>query len=249
MENLPPDINKCALAVCGVAPVLYTVEAFLQCGVSRFCVVTGYAGPSVRRALQAVRGKADIRFAHNPLFDFHGCNYSLACAADDPRADGASRLLVAEGDSLLPVGSIRQMCDTGDRTSILLRAPSHILPQKSVVAIGEGGKVRRFAYDVYHKDALRGANLQMGEQVLGESMQLWSLAGAAKQKLLAHLRQYANRAARNSGPMTDSGVYSINASHLILQAVYAKIPEEWVNLNTRQDVQKLEESPWYPIPK
>lgn len=244
LAGLPDGVNKCALSIGETSPILHTVRAIRAVGDVRFLVVTGYAADSVRKALAPLRGSADITYVNNSLFAVHGCNYSLACAAAAGAFNGVKRLLIAEGDSLLPPETIHLLARAQDENAVLLRPSSFIIPSRSVIAIGRKGKVRRFAYDPEHENAFTVAALAPDEEVLGESMQLWTFSGGALADLTELLCRYAVAAERGGKPVLDSGVYSINKTGASLSPVFATAPEEWINLNTEQDRQKAEMCAW-----
>lgn len=244
MEGLGEGMNKCALPIQGVPPILHNARAALACGASRIRVVTGYARESVENALLPLRGAGVIGFAHNRLFDACGCNYSLARALADGVAGDAGQLLIVEGDSLLPVSSIRQAVGAGAENAVLLRGRDWIHPGRSVVAVGRDGMVNRFVYDQSHRNTMGGVELSGGEDVLGESMQVWFLAGESVARLAGELALYMEEAEQNPSRATHSGVHSLSGAKLGFAPRHAVRPCDWINLNTCADRQKAEECQW-----
>lgn len=245
MEGLTDAVNKCALSLGVVSPILHTVNAFVANGVTRFTVTTGHAADTVRHALEPARGSADIRFVANPLYATTGCNYSLSCAAGAGELGGVDRVIVVEGDSLLPAESLGQVVRAEDRTAVLVRPVSFVNPARSVVAMGRDGKVLRFAYDSQHRDVFAFDGPRAGEEVLGESMQIWSFAGAAVEVLEKTLLGYFVDPAASILPFIDQSLLqAIDQAGVPMRPVQADRPEDWINMNTRRDVEKAEKSPW-----
>jgi hypothetical protein len=183
---------------------------------------------------------------HNPLFDVCGCNYSLARGLVDGAAPDGGRLLILEGDSLLPESSIRQVVGGGVENAVLVRGREWVRPGRSVVAVGRGGTVKRFLYDQAHRDAMAGAELAGGEEVIGESMQVWFLAGQSVSRLSWELASYAEEAGRNPSGATHSGVHSLNRAGLDFVPRHTARLDDWINLNTCGDLRKAEECRWLP---
>ncbi|MCL1864044.1 MAG: NTP transferase domain-containing protein [Defluviitaleaceae bacterium] len=239
--GLPPDINKCAAAFGGYSAVGHTLSSLLYAGVSNFYIVVGHAEDSVRNALSNYIGKIDIKFCINSSYDFHGCNYSLACgvmAVDD----NCTGLIVAEGDSLLHPDSFKQLAEVKQNAASLIRSPEYINPKRSVVAAGKNKIIEKYLYDQSHTGILPA--LDDEESILGESMQLWYFSGEPLKKLIRNLNEYKNLANNSEMPMTESGVYTINNIEFPITPVMSKHPDDWLNLNTKKDMESASELRW-----
>ncbi len=126
MDGLPPGINKCALPVGATSSVAYNIRALSECDVRDFLIVTGYAENSVKEAARpAVSEGINVTFVNNPKHDYHGCNYSLVCAMRFADLAENSRVIIAEGDSILHIYNIRAMLDATPSAASLVRRPSY----------------------------------------------------------------------------------------------------------------------------
>ncbi|MFR8069333.1 MAG: DUF6564 domain-containing protein [Clostridium sp.] len=233
--------NKCAVPIRDTSAVQYGVSALLDTGADEVIAVTGYASESVRTALSEFIKSGRVQLVHNSCYDKHGCNYSLACAMEAAAAKKAGRVIIAEGDSLLYRGSVRQLfCADGPAAS-LVREKSYADPKRSVIAVGCKNKIVRYEYDALHHGDIR---IDGSEEILGESMQLWSFSGSILEKLKDELYTYKTAADKSPKPMLHSGVYSINRINPQLEPVFSKWPDQWINLNTQEDLRKAGSAEW-----
>ena len=227
--------NKCAAAVQNTSSVQYSVSSLLEAGVDVVIVVTGYGSDSVKGALSGSVDKGAIHLVHNPWYDRHGCNYSLACGMEEASRMEVGRVVIAEGDSLLHRKSVQKLCQQNAIAASLVREKSYIDKKRSVVAVGCKNKILRYEYDPLHQGYIY---IGKDEEVLGESMQLWSFSGKPLEALKEELRAYKNMADQSREPMLHSGVYSINKIKVEIEPVCSPKPEDWINLNTQQDLRK-----------
>jgi choline kinase len=236
------DINKCALPIGKTTPIRHMTTALLQSGVDRIVIITGFAAESVMSALSKSAQPERISFINNQFYDYHGCNYSLSCSTDSEYMMNAQRLIIAEGDSLLHESSIAKLVNSKASRASLLRDSSFIDYTRSVIAIGKRKKITRFEYDTNHTGL--PPVLSDNENLIGESMQLWSFTSDASAGLKKLLQEYKNLAEKSKTPLTHSGVYSINKLGVSILPVFADKPDEWINLNTEQDLKKAKEVLW-----
>lgn len=238
--GLPDSLNKCAAPIGGACAARHTAASLAVCGVKRIIIVTGHAEASIKSALEGFGEKCCIQFVYNPYYAFHGCNYSLACGAN--HAGRPDRLIIAEGDSLLHPDLIAQVLSTEADAVSLVRPDSYLDFSRSVIAIGRSGKITRYAYNMHHTNSC--PQLADGENVMGESMQIWSFSGNVLNRLLSLLHQYSALADADVLPMTESGVYSINQLACEITPIQAALPECWFNLNTPNDFMKAGSVQW-----
>jgi hypothetical protein len=236
------NINKCALPASGTTPAGHTVKSLLQSGVERVVAVVGYAQNSVIDALSEFADSGRVVFTENPQYERHGCNFSLACGINSEYVSSAEKLIIAEGDSLLRYESIKKLADIDSEAASLVRNVSYVDYFKSVVAIGTGGEISNYFYDTLHSGL--PPEMPDGEEIIGESMQLWSFSGGVLAKLKQLLREYGDSADMSQTAFTHSGVYSINQLNAPIQAVFSDYPNDWINLNTQNDLKKAEETKW-----
>lgn len=240
--GVPAGTNKCALPIQGTSAIRHTASALLEAGAGEVAVVTGYAGESVLAALEGMAYRDKIIVVNNPSYAWHGCNYSLACAMESDCVIHAGKVVIAEGDSLLHRESIQKLVRTETEAASLIRDASYVDYSKSVMAVGSWGKISRFEYDTAHRG--QAPALGEGEAVIGESMQLWSFAGAALKRLKSLLSEYREMADKSTTAFTHSGVYSINQLSIELEPVVSDHQAQWINLNTQSDLRKAGEIKW-----
>ncbi len=233
--------NKCAVPIRETSAVQYGVSALLDAGADEVVAVTGYASESVRTALSEFIKSGRVHLVYNSCYDKHGCNYSLACGMESAVTKNASRVIIAEGDSLLYRESIQQLFCVNGPAASLVREKSYVDSKRSVIAVGCKKKIVRYEYDTLHHGDIQ---IDSNEEILGESMQLWSFSGSILEKLKKELCTYKIAADKSSEPMLHSGVYSINRINPELEPVFSKWPDQWINLNTQEDLRKAGLAEW-----
>ena len=236
--GLPDSINKCAADINGSSAVRHGVAVLYSAGVKKIIIVIGHAADSLREALARF---PDVQFVKNDKYGFHGCNYSVACGVSVIGSE-SDRAIIAEGDSLIHPESIKQIVECNEESAVLLRSPEYINPKRSVIAIGTCGKITRYAYDQSHEGNLFA--LGEGEEIIGESMQLWSFSGGALKELHALLLGYKKTADSSKTPKTESGIFSINKLQFPAMPVMSNKPNDWININTQHDLEKAKVLEW-----
>lgn len=240
--HLSNGANKCAKLIGSISPVEYTVSKLVKAGVPKVAVVVGYAASSVKEALKDFVHCGVVELAENPFYNKYGCNYSLSCAIQAPCIKECEKLIITEGDSLLHSDSIFQIVREETDAASLVRSPEYVDPTRSVIAMGIEGKINRYEYDTTHSGRLTLA--KNGEEIIGESMQMWKFAGDTLRQLKKELEEYALRAQKGEESMLHSGVYSINRLNLNIKPVFSEKPDEWINLNTQDDLRRAENAKW-----
>ena len=240
-------INKCAIPINNTSAIKHTVTALIQSDIQNIVIVIGYASDSVKDALKTIKESDRITYAENPYFDYHGCNYSLACASNNEKIISSHRLIIAEGDSLLNPTSMQKIINSDYHTSSLIRDTSYIDYTRSVTAVGENKKIMRYEYDTAHTGL--PPDLKQNESIIGESMQLWSFSGNTLQHLLKLLQIYKDTALKSNTACLHSGVYSINQlgaqdNDLNIEPIESDVPDDWINLNTVDDLEKAKTVQW-----
>lgn len=236
------NVNKCAIPLRETSAIKHVAAILAESGVDRIIVVTGYASDSIVDSLADFRYKEKITFIKNNYYAWHGCNYSLACATSSDYVTNTERVVIAEGDSILHKASIKKLVSSDADAASLIRDVSYADYARSVLAIGLKGKIFRYAYNMDHTSL--PPILAEGERVIGESMQLWSFSGSPWRQLKELLRGYRERADQSSTAFTHSGVYSINQLSVEIKPIYSDNPDQWINLNTQQDLMKAGEVKW-----
>ena len=236
------NINKCAIPFGGTTSVRHVARALLEAGAKHIAAVVGYAKDSVCSALAGIG--ASVGYVPNEDYDFHGCNYSVACGVLHESVLHSERVLIAEGDSLLHMDNVREIVTFRGDAAALVRQGEYVDYSKSVMAIGyhTNAGITRFAYNTDHSNA--PPEMAEGEAIIGESMQLWSFSGSPLQELRSLLREYKHMADLSSTPMMESGVYSINMLTSPITPVRARKPDGWINMNTPEDLRKAGSAEW-----
>ncbi|MCC8024805.1 MAG: NTP transferase domain-containing protein [Clostridium sp.] len=240
--GLPPEQNKCAVSIGGTSPVGHCAASLLKAGADNITVVVGHASQSVRKALADGGESGQIMFVENPYFNWHGCNYSLACGMESAFSEEAERIVIAEGDSMLNSGSIGQLLRSAANAASLVRDGEYADYTRSVIAVGEQGNILGYEYDMGHTGDLQ-SRLD-SRRIVGESMQLWLFAGRELRRLKELLKEYRRAAARAETPFLHSGVHSINMLKANIQPVFSDFPDDWINLNTQEDLRKAGNVKW-----
>ena len=238
--GLPDNINKCATPINDTSPVRHSVVSLVDAGFFNIIVVLGHAQASVRETLRDIPNSV-INFVVNNRYCFHGCNYSIACGVL-ALEDNIDQLLITEGDSLLHPDSTRLLSETPDIAASLLRSPDYIDLTRSVVAIGSNELIDRYYYDRQHNGTQPG--LGLNERVLGDSMQLWLFKNDVLIRLKSLLREYKDKADNSEKPMLESGIYTINKLASPITPVFSGKPDDWINLNTYDDLRKAGNQSW-----
>ena len=225
----------------GTSAVRHGTIALFNAGVKKMVVVTGHAEDSIKNALEDLVFSSDIHFVKNDMYNFHGCNYSVACGMAAIIKE-SKKVIIAEGDSLIHPTSIEQLVSCNEESAVLVRSPEYIDPKRSVVAIGTSHKVTRYAYDQNHIGNF--PVLTERERIIGESMQLWSFSGEVLNELCDLLKEYKETAEKSKVPKSESGVYSINKLQTPAMPVMSNLPKEWININTKHDLEKAKVLKW-----
>lgn len=245
VEGLPDAVNKCALPIRGdVSSISHMARVLIAAGVTRLCVSVGHASSSVRAALEPLRDSIDICFVDNAHYASSGCNYSLALALAAGCGDDIDQVVVVEGDSLHCREAIIQMVHAPS-AAVLLRDSSYINRTRSFIAVGHDDSVLRFAYDARHKDVLSAVVCRAGETVLGESMDVWTFGGKGLSILKGWYLPYAKDVKSSRGPFfRDEFLTALDVAGVPMRPVFAKRPDEWINMNTSQDIEKAAGADW-----
>jgi len=240
--GLKDNVNKCALPINNTSAVRHTVSALLQSGVDNIVIVIGYESGSVKNAIEDIYQSGKVLYVENPHYNYHGCNYSLACTAESNVVTDANRLIIAEGDSLLNYSSIDKVVNSEIYAASLIRSVYYIDYSRSVIAVGNDGKIMRYEYDIAHTGL--PPILNNNEQIIGESMQLWSFSGSTLTKLKKLLRDYKYSADESNDAFMHSGVYSINQLSMDIEPINSDYPDDWINLNTIDDLKRAGKVNW-----
>ncbi len=244
MKGVTADTNKCIVDLGGSTSIEHTILSFSAAGVQDFIIVVGYCGEKVKRHILQNAGPAvRCTFVQNDKYDYHGCEYSIACAAE--KLMDYDTVFITEGDLLLHPQYIEKIVDRTAGSAVLLRGASQIVKSKSVVAVGDDlSYVNGFVYDPSHQDVMR--LVPGGKKVIGESLQLWRFSGEDKKELAERLELYKRKADSSARACTGSGLVTINQ---VIEGKQVMVPvfvegSDWLNINTADDVEIAKQLPW-----
>lgn len=241
-------MNKCAIPNKNeITPLEYIITTYHNCGIRKFVVVGGYQYNTVLNVVTKMKAKYpldDIVIVKNNKYDYHGCEYSLATAANYLTSLGDynfSNIIITEGDTILPEKSIKKIVES-NTDSVLVRNKFFIKKNRSVVLTNNKSKyyrpLSRFVYDPDHNNVYN--IITKDEKVVGESVQVWKFLGNKVSMLLELLTNYFELANKSNSPYSDSGVYNIN---LIISDSGIKpifVGHKWININTIKDLKKFD---------
>lgn len=245
MGPLTENTSKCILDLNGVTPIEHTLKSFSSYGVKNAIIVVGYKAQQVKSSVDKFLKNnpiMNVTFVHNKKYNYHGCEYSLACAAREFRKYRS--VYITEGDLLLDKKYVEQIVKDNHNSSVLIRPSSFIDETRSVLAVTTNDLfITRFVYDPNHNNVYEGVSER--ERVLGESVQLWKFARASVDTLSERLIEYKDMADASQCKVKHSGLYSINKEIKHNQMYPIKIDGiHWINLNTYNDVLEARKAPW-----
>ncbi|GAA0082215.1 MULTISPECIES: phosphocholine cytidylyltransferase family protein [Clostridium] len=229
---------KCLIDLNGTNSIKHILYCLSQCGVNETVIVVGYRAEQIKEAIGNSIFNMDITYIYNKYYNHHGCEYSLALSA--PALEDADKVLITEGDLLMPVEYYKTFTDDKSENAVAIR-DIEINPKRSVVAIGKNDLVEKFIYDREHIDVFRF--IEDKNMVLGESMQLWKFEGACKKLLVNLLHKFTDTISAEAN--IENGLYSINLALKTYKLKPVLITgDNWINLNTVEDVMKGRRELW-----
>lgn len=237
MKPLTDREHKSLIDLGGVCALGHILKCLSEAGVGRAAIVVGYMAESIMERFGGSFAGVAIDYVENKLYDHHGCEYSMALAAEAIGA--AESVLITEADLLMPAENYLAI-ETAAGSAVLIRR-SGIDPERSVVALGDNGRVSSFAYDGGHVDVYRFVPDR--SKIVGESLQLWKFAGEGAGLLAKNLLSFRG----GLGPEPDgrNGLYSINATAKAFPLAAVEAPRaEWINLNVPDDVETGRRAKW-----
>ncbi len=247
MIGLGDYTSKCIIDIGNSTPIEHNLKAFARCGIKNFVIVVGYCHERVIDYINNVISpnslNIKIDFQLNDKYDYHGCEYSIACGFREI-ADFED-VIITEGDMVLDGNYITEfMKKTNGQNAVLVRDKEYIDDTRSVIACGDLDCVRTFVYDEMHKSAK--ALIPDNMQVLGDSMQLWRFCGSAMKDLSHYYEEYRIKAEKSRKPLNESGLDYINliAKQYGLKPIIMSNGDNTINLNTLDDVKKARDAEW-----
>ncbi|HOT74536.1 MAG TPA: NTP transferase domain-containing protein [Candidatus Wallbacteria bacterium] len=239
MGGLTADTPKCLIDLGGTNSLDYILKCLQDCEIDETLIIVGHLRDKIKSYVGARGYKTAVKLVENDFYNYHGCEYSMALSA--PYLKNADSAIIVEADLLMPAQYFANVINSPHENCVLLRK-CELNPARSVAACGSKGTVRRFAYDEKHIDVFK--YIKPGEDVIGESMQMWKFGGAALKFLIEMFEDYLYNII-DAGPDTRNGLFSINraAAEFPLSPVIME-NAEWINLNTLEDVAKGRNASW-----
>lgn len=244
--------SKCVVDLDRTNPILHTLRSFEKVGVTDAIVVTGYQESGVRcavnKGLHHFGSKMNVKFVYNQDFDYHGCEYSLSCAASEMKK--YNTVIITEGDLIMDPEYIKRIVEDNSPSAALFRDKRHIIDTKSVVGVSDSDTsyVDKYVYDSTHESVLRF--IYDKDTIVGDSMQVWKFSGDSLKKLVSTLECYKRDAdtskVSEDRPYKHNGLYSINKviKDQPIKAVVLPEADRWHNLNTKEDINTARKFNW-----
>lgn len=240
--GLPEGQSKCGVIVPGLnrSSVDRLIDQFYLRGERQFVVVLGYGAESV---VESISNHADdINFVYNPFYESKGCGYSLSLVGPYLRPSNDNIVYILEGDSIYSDRNIDTIC-SGVLSGSLVRSSNYLSKRSVGVICNEANlhdenyqKIISYVYDQSHQSDFESVkNLFKDGYSLYESMQLWKITGQDIKYFLDTLSQFK---------LTSSNLYPyrdmIRCNRMLLP-IHSDDPTRWVNLNTKEDLNKAVE--------
>lgn len=248
--GLKEGVSKCAVPLPGsdqLTSVSRLINQFYLYGHREFVVVIGYGGNAVAITTEVPTG-ANVHFVYNPCYLGNGCGYSVACGASlaPSYIKDTYNMIIVEGDTVTSNDNIKYLCtDQKGRSTVLCRS-SEYLSDRSVAVLADQRtqRVLRFIYDQKHKFDFKNIS---NVDCFYDSCQMWKFSYADALLISEKFNEYKLIADQNPFGAQDSGVFVINQNlfEIDMKARECAKPEEWINLNTKEDFDKLANLSWY----
>lgn len=240
--GLPEGQSKCGVIVPGLerSSVDRLVDQFFKKGERQFIVVLGYGSDSVVKSISD--HKNHIKFVYNQFYETHGCGYSLSLVAPYLNSVTNGAVYILEGDSIYSDDNISTIYNY-ELSGSLVRS-SNYLSRRSVGVIcdeinpecDDYQKIISYVYDQSHEADFKNIKSLFSDGYsLYESMQLWKIFGDNIKYFSESLYPIKS---------TSSNLYSYRnmiRHNRILLPIHSTDPTRWINLNTKEDLNKVVE--------
>lgn len=250
--GLKEGVSKCAVPLPGLSQrtsVSRLIDQFYLYGHREFIVVTGYGCKDVAIRTEVPTG-ANVHFVYNPCYLGNGCGYSVACGvslASTNLIKDTYNMIIVEGDTVTSDDNVEYFCadKKGGNTEVLCRS-SFYFSEKSVAVLADQRtqRVLKFLYDQSHQFDFKSISTV---DCFYDSCQMWKFSYTDAQLISEKFNEYKIKADQNPFGDGSSGVFVINQNlfEIDMKARECAKPEEWINLNTQEDFDKLSNMSWY----
>jgi choline kinase len=230
---LTQNMQKCLIQVKDKSLLEVSLLSLSKCGVKDAVIIVGHYADQVKERIGNSRFGIKMKYIFNPLYNFHGCQYSLSLAEDEFRD---TDVLVMEGDVLLHPKLFSMVLNSRHKNSVLIDTKKQLDATRSVIILGRNGIVEKFVFDPSHQNVF--ALIDDCSKIAGESLQVWRFSTEASNALADDLRQY--KEGLGNEPDLRTNLYSINRVIQVYQMRYIDsqgLP--WVNINTLNDIKEV----------
>ena len=225
-KRMKTDMPKVLHEVCGRPMLAYVLDACRQAAVTRMYVVVGYGAEKVKQYFADAKDIVWVYQAEQKGTG-HAC---LCCAEHLENFDGWTLVLCGDGPLIRPATIKKLLSTHNERTAATIATTVLESP------VGYGRVIRdtkgNFKGIIEHKDCTAE---QLKIKEINPSYYLFD-----NQALFQSLRKIKNDNAQKEYYLTD--VLSVMLSEgKIVSAVIALPPEDAISVNTREDLQKVNE--------
>lgn len=249
--NLGEGINKCSMILPGIN--MTSIDRLIsQFDQKINILVVGYGSQSIIDNLKESTLESITRIIYNPYYDKYGSGYSLSCALDSISyyiKNDDDPIFFVEGDSVYSDDVVSEFkydssrLSSSEEGSVLVRNPSYLSDSSVLVISNNTDHVLSFVYDPSHTIDFSAYGMISNTDGINfyDSMQLWSIGRDARSEFIKnivptnHLINIGNPNKTNLYPFIRYNNMSIN--------YFYDDPNKtnWVNLNTREDINKVKE--------
>lgn len=242
--GLRDGVSKCSVTLPdGRSSVRRLIDQFINLGEKDFVVIVGYGAESVVKSVGNVT-EASVCFVYNGNYDTRGCEYSLSCSA--PILDINKDLIIVEGDLVTTASNLEAITQYHDN-AVLVRPSSHLCDRSvAVVCSDDNRQVLKFLYDKCHTFDMK--SLEKIVPQIYDSFQVWKISSGSSlvdfKYLLKLYKEFADDESSDKDYKFESGLLSINefVTRHVMSTVLVPDPDKWINLNSKDDIDRLEKN-------
>lgn len=213
--------NKCIMPNIESCPLTRSLRICKLLSITKVIVVTGYKSEDVRRSVSDESTLSNVHFINNDLWDRASQDASISVSLNS--IDTEDDLLILEGDSYYDLQNLKVLIHSSGDYCVLTRRYNEM--SKSPVILNNG----KFEYDPTHR--------KVPNKLSVESMQAWKISNKVIDKFK---RSYQIRDCTTS----ESGIIGLNAACDNWTPVPADNPDNWINVNTVEDLRRASEVDW-----
>lgn len=213
--------NKCIMPNIESCPLTRSLRICKILGITKVIVVTGYKNDDICRSVNDESTLSNVHFIKNDLWDRASQDVSISVALN--YIDTEDDLLILEGDSYYDLQNLRILTHSSGDYCVLTRRYNET--SKSPVILSNG----KFEYDPTHH--------KVPNKLSVESMQAWKISNKVIDKFK---RSYQVRDCTTS----ESGIIGLNAACNNWTPVHADHPDNWINVNTIEDLRIASDVDW-----